>query len=96
MTDQPRLLRMSGTGRGQFIALGVGGLAALALPAGAVRAAGAPGEGFVYVGSYTKDPPGGGSNNPVGISVFKFDPSNGALSPVQQPSRAVTGSAAGS
>src|ERR1700722_14749036 len=48
------------------------------------RAAGASGSTFVYVGSYTKDPPGGGSNNPIGLSVFKFDPLTGALSPVQQ------------
>jgi 6-phosphogluconolactonase len=39
---------------------------------------------LVYVGSYTKNPPGGGSNNPVGLSVFRFDPATGALSPVQQ------------
>jgi 6-phosphogluconolactonase len=41
-------------------------------------------ESFVYVGSYTKDPPGGGSENPEGLSVFKFDPKTGALSLVQQ------------
>jgi 6-phosphogluconolactonase len=39
---------------------------------------------YVYVGSYTKDPPGGGSNNPIGLSVFRFDPQTGALAPVQQ------------
>jgi 6-phosphogluconolactonase len=39
---------------------------------------------FVYVGSYTKNPPGGGSDNPVGLSVFRFDPANGALTPVQE------------
>src|SRR5215472_16946387 len=39
---------------------------------------------FVYVGSYTKDPPGGGSNNPVGLSVFRFDPVTGSLSLVQE------------
>ena len=33
---------------------------------------------------YTKDPPGGGSNNPIGLSVFWFDPQTGALTPVQQ------------
>jgi 6-phosphogluconolactonase len=36
------------------------------------------------VGSYTKDPPGGGSNNPVAVSVFKFDPADGGLTLVQQ------------
>jgi 6-phosphogluconolactonase (cycloisomerase 2 family) len=39
---------------------------------------------YLYVGSYTKNPPGGGSNNPVGLSVFRFNPQNGALIPVQQ------------
>lgn len=54
------------------------------LPVAAGRAAGAFGPMFVYVGSYTKNPPGGGSNNPVGLSVFRFDPATGALSPVQE------------
>jgi 6-phosphogluconolactonase len=39
---------------------------------------------FVYVGSYTRNPPGGGSNNPVGLSVFRFNPTNGGLTPVQE------------
>ncbi len=47
-------------------------------------AANATGPVFVYVGSYTKDPPGGGNNNPVGFSVFKFDPADGSLAQVQQ------------
>jgi 6-phosphogluconolactonase (cycloisomerase 2 family) len=63
------------------LALGVAGLL---LPIEVGRAAEASGPMFVYVGSYTKDPPGGGNNNPVGLSVFKFDPATGALSPVQQ------------
>jgi hypothetical protein len=54
------------------------------LPVAAGRAAGASGPMFVYVGSYTKDPPGGGNNNPVGLSVFQFDPATGTLSPIQQ------------
>jgi 6-phosphogluconolactonase len=54
------------------------------LTATAAEAAGAAGPVFVYVGSYTKDPPGGGSNNPVGISVFRFNPSDGGFAPVQQ------------
>jgi len=60
------------------------GATGLMLPAAAAGAAGSSNTTFVYVGSYTKDPPGGGSNNPVGLSVFKFDPTTGALSPVQQ------------
>jgi 6-phosphogluconolactonase (cycloisomerase 2 family) len=39
---------------------------------------------FVYVGSYTKNPPGGGSSNPVGLSVFQFNPTNGAFSLVEE------------
>jgi 6-phosphogluconolactonase len=39
---------------------------------------------FVYVGSYTKNPPGGGSNNPIGLSVFELNPTNGALTPIQE------------
>jgi 6-phosphogluconolactonase (cycloisomerase 2 family) len=39
---------------------------------------------YLYVGSYTKNPPGGGSNNPIGLSVFRFNPQSGALIPVQQ------------
>jgi 6-phosphogluconolactonase len=39
---------------------------------------------FVYVGSYTRNPPGGGSNNPVGLSIFRFNPTNGALTLVQE------------
>ena len=54
------------------------------LSAETLKAAGTSGSIFVYVGSYTKDPPGGGSNNPIGLSVFKFDPTTGALTPVQQ------------
>jgi 6-phosphogluconolactonase len=39
---------------------------------------------FVYVGSYTKNPPGGGSNNPLGLSVFQLNPTNGALTLIQE------------
>jgi len=39
---------------------------------------------YLYVGSYTKNPPGGGSNNPIGLSVFRLNPRSGALVPVQQ------------
>jgi 6-phosphogluconolactonase len=66
------------------LAAGALGVASLVLPVAAGRAADTSGLMFVYVGSYTKNPPGGGSNNPVGLSVFGFDPATGALSPVQQ------------
>ena len=66
------------------LAAGALGVAGLVLPVAAGRAADTSGLMFVYVGSYTKNPPGGGSNNPVGLSVFGFDPATGALSPVQQ------------
>jgi 6-phosphogluconolactonase len=39
---------------------------------------------FVYVGSYTKNPPGGGSDNPIGLSVFGLDADSGALTLIQQ------------
>ena len=70
--------------RRRVLAAGALGVASLVLPVAAGRAAGASGPMFVYVGSYTKNPPGGGSNNPVGLSVFGFDPATGALSPVQE------------
>src|SRR5215467_12701157 len=63
---------------------GAVGVASLVLPIAVGRAADPSGAMFAYVGSYTKNPPGGGSNNPVGLSVFKFDAATGALSPVQQ------------
>jgi 6-phosphogluconolactonase (cycloisomerase 2 family) len=71
-------------GRRSVLAAGALGVAGLLLPIAVGRAADPSGPMFVYVGSYTKNPPGGGSNNPVGLSVFKFDPATGALSPVQQ------------
>jgi 6-phosphogluconolactonase len=54
------------------------------MPVAAGSAASASVPMYVYVGSYTNDPPGGGSNNPVGLSVFRSDPATGALSPVQE------------
>jgi 6-phosphogluconolactonase len=71
-------------GRRDALCAGALGVAGLMLPVAAAQAAGSSGLTFVYVGSYTKDPPGGGSNNPVGLSVFRFDPATGALLPVQQ------------
>ncbi len=59
-----------------------GGLGAAAFGFGTVMQAQEAKPTFVYVGSYTKNPPGGGSNNPVGLSVFRLDPRNGALTPV--------------
>jgi 6-phosphogluconolactonase len=73
-----------GIGRRRALAAAVLGVASLVLPIAVPNAMDASEPVFVYVGSYTKDPPGGGSNNPVGLSVFRFDPATGGLSPVQQ------------
>jgi 6-phosphogluconolactonase len=81
MSIKPRDFATPGINRRHFMAAGLVGAM---LPATATKAADTTGPIFVYVGSYTKDPPGGGSNNPVGISVFKFNPSDGGLAPVQQ------------
>ena len=70
--------------RRHMLAAGALGVASLVFPIAVGRAANTSGPMFVYVGSYTKNPPGGGSNNPIGLSVLKFDPATGALSPVQQ------------
>jgi 6-phosphogluconolactonase len=70
--------------RRRALAAGALGVATLVLSVAVGRAADTSGPMFVYVGSYTKNPPGGGSNNPVGLSVFRFDPATRALSPVQQ------------
>jgi 6-phosphogluconolactonase (cycloisomerase 2 family) len=75
---------LPGISRRRVLAAGALGVAGLSLPIALGRAADPSGPVFVYVGSYTKNPPGGGSNNPVGLSVFRFDPATGALSPVQQ------------
>jgi 6-phosphogluconolactonase len=77
-SDKPALPHI---GRRQFIAAGAAGATAIALP---TLAPGESEQSFVYVGSYTKNPPGGGSNNPVGLSVFQFDSDSGTLTPVQQ------------
>jgi 6-phosphogluconolactonase (cycloisomerase 2 family) len=70
--------------RRHLMIMGTLGAVSATLLAATARAADSPGPMFVYVGSYTKDPPGGGNNNPVGLSVFRFDPTTGGLSPVQQ------------
>jgi 6-phosphogluconolactonase (cycloisomerase 2 family) len=69
--------------RRQALAAGVFSAAGMASFT-STRAAGQSAPIFMYVGSYTKNPPGGGNNNPVGLSVLRFDPTTGALSPVQQ------------
>jgi 6-phosphogluconolactonase len=70
--------------RRKVFAVGIVAATLLVLPDTKPRAADAGKPIYVYVGSYTKDPPGGGSNNPIGLSVFRFDPQTGALTPVQQ------------
>jgi len=71
--------------RRQFVMAGAmtaaGATALLALPE---LASGSPAEGFVYVGSYTKDPSGGGSDNPVGLSVFRVEQPSGTFTLIQQ------------
>jgi 6-phosphogluconolactonase len=59
------------------------GMTSITTPVPASRTVVTSGPMFAYVGSYTKDPPGGGSNNPVGLSVFRFDEATGALLPLQ-------------
>ncbi len=66
------------------VAAGFAGAALLAMSSPEARAADAGKPTYVYVGSYTKNPPGGGNDNPIGLSVFRFDPQTGALTPVQQ------------
>ena len=84
MDEQPINSTPPEISRRHALAAGAVGVASMVLPVAAGRAAGASGPMFVYVGSYTKDPPGGGNNNPVGLSVFQFDPATGTLSPIQQ------------
>jgi 6-phosphogluconolactonase len=83
MEHQPPILAMPRLNRRGLMTAGVAAAGAM-LQLGATKAAGAAEASFVYVGSYTKDPPGGGNNNPVGISVFRFNPTDGGLTPVQQ------------
>jgi hypothetical protein len=84
MNDRPTTSALPEIRRRHVLAAGAFSLAGLVFPAVIGRAADTSGSMFVYVGSYTKNPPGGGSNNPVGLAVFRFDPAMGALSPVQQ------------
>jgi 6-phosphogluconolactonase len=71
-------------GRREIFGAGLAGASMLVLPNAELWAADPGKPTYVYVGSYTKDPPGGGSNNPIGLSVFRFDPQTGALTLVQQ------------
>ncbi len=84
MDAKPLNSTLRETSRRRVLTAGALGVASLVLPVAAGRVVGAAGPMFVYVGSYTKNPPGGGSNNPVGLSVFRFDPATGAFSAVQQ------------
>ena len=84
MNNRPGNIAIPELRRRHLMVIAAAGASDLMLPTATSSAAGTSGSTFVYVGSYTKDPPGGGSNNPVGLSVFKFDPATGALSPVQQ------------
>jgi 6-phosphogluconolactonase (cycloisomerase 2 family) len=70
--------------RRKVLVLGLLATTQLVLPNSQSHAADAGKPTFLYVGSYTKSPPGGGSSNPVGLSVFRFNPQSGALIPVQQ------------
>jgi 6-phosphogluconolactonase len=81
MTERPDNAAPPHIGRRQFIAAGAAGASMIALQALAADKAEPT---FVYVGSYTKNPPGGGSGNPIGLSVFRFEPDSGTLTPVQQ------------
>jgi 6-phosphogluconolactonase len=84
MSEQPRDFAAPGLDRRRLMAVGAACVVGATLPTGTTMAAQETGPVFVYVGSYTKDPPGGGSNNPVGVSVFKFNPTDGGLALVQQ------------
>jgi len=81
MSDKQRDFVTLGLNRRHLMAAG---LVSATLPSGTTQAAETAGPVFVYVGSYTKDPPCGGSNNPVGLSVLEFDPADGGLALVQQ------------
>jgi DNA-binding beta-propeller fold protein YncE len=84
MSDKRRGLATPGFDRRHLMTVGAASVIGAMLPAGETRATDPANPIFVYVGSYTNDPPGGGNNNPIGISVFKFDPADGGLAPVQQ------------
>jgi hypothetical protein len=60
--------------RRTVFAVGFTAATLLALPNAELWAADASKPTYVYVGSYTKNPPGGGSSNPIGLSVFQGYP----------------------
>ena len=70
--------------RRNFMAAALTTVSAVALLAQPDIALGNTAARFAYVGSYTKDPPGGGNDNPVGLSVFSVDPATGEFSLIQQ------------
>jgi 6-phosphogluconolactonase (cycloisomerase 2 family) len=84
MSDKRRGLATPGFDRRHLMTFGAASVIGAMLPAGEIRATDPANPIFVYVGSYTNDPPGGGNNNSIGISVFKFDSADGGLAPVQQ------------
>lgn len=69
--------------RRQFMAASAASVASLAIAGSMPLVVGAAGEArFAYVGTYTKNPPGGGGTlTPVGISVFRV--ADGALTLIQ-------------
>jgi 6-phosphogluconolactonase len=84
MDEKPVNSALREVSRRRVLAAGALGVASLVFPVAGGRAADTSAPMLVYVGSYTKNPPGGGSDNPVGLSIFRFDPATGGLSPVQQ------------
>jgi len=84
MGEKGAIAAMRHIGRRDVFVAGVAGAILVALPNADLWAADAGKPVYVYVGSYTKNPPDGGSENPMGLSVFRFDPQTGALTPVQQ------------
>jgi len=83
MDERPVNSALAEISRRRVLAAGGLGVASLVFPVAVGRAADTSVPMFVYVGSYTKNPPGGGSNNPVGLSAFRFDPATGTLSSIQ-------------
>ena len=77
MDERPVNSALAEISRRRVLAAGGLGVASLVFPVAVGRAADTSVPMFVYVGSYTKNPPGGGSNNPVGLSAFRFDPATG-------------------
>jgi len=64
MDEKPVNSVLPEVSRRRVLAVGALGVASLVFPVAGGRAADTSAPMFVYVGSYTKNPPGGGSNNP--------------------------------